>query len=146
MDNNLAAALINKNIIPAGTEVESLYEGKALGGVSTVMVMGFFSIAKSYITESGAVFFDIASLRDGTISRVPADYVTSIDGMDPARFASVYGIKADGGAAAQKARRGRKPKDRSPEGLAKAAALAAAALKTLPDAANDDAIPDREVA
>lgn len=145
MENKLAEALVLKGVLPAGTEVEARYEGVALGGVGNVKVTGYFSVVKAGKKKNGDIVFTLASLRDGSLTKVLAEDVFNIDGMDPARFASVYDIKADGGAAAQKARRGRKPKDRSPEGLARAAALAAAAAAAA-EADNDEEFDDRDVA
>lgn len=119
MDVKLAEALINKGVLPAGTEVESHYRAAGLGGITTVPVTGYFSIVHSIVRESGKIFFVLASLSDGKQTKVPAASIINIDGMDPARFASVYGIKADGSAAKQGKRRGRKPKDRSAEAQAK---------------------------
>lgn len=115
MDIKLAEALINKGVLPAGTEVESHYKAVGLGGVTTVAVTGYFSIVRSIVKESGKVFFILASLRDGKQTKVPAENIINVDGMDPERFASVYGIKGDGSTAKQGKRRGRKPKDRSGE-------------------------------
>jgi proline racemase len=144
MENKLAEALALKGVLPAGTEVEAYYTGVALGGVANVKVSGQFSIVSIGKRKDGTVVFVLAALRDGATHKVLATDVTVIDGMDPERFASVYDIKACGGTAAPKARRGRKPKDRSPEGLARAAALAALAAR--PEADNDDDFDDREVA
>jgi hypothetical protein len=143
MENKLAEALAVKGVLPAGTEVEARYTGVGLGAVSNVKVTGYFSIVSIGKKKSGDIVFTLAGLRDGAVSKVLAEDVINIDGMDPARFASVYDIKADGNVAAPKARRGRKPKDRSPEGLARAAALAAG---NPPVPANDDGEPLPDVA
>lgn len=113
MQNKLAEALVTKGVLKNGTEVEAMHKAVGLGGVNVVKVTSYFSIAGVEIKGSGKVVFKLSSLRDGAISMVPAEDVLNIDGMDPARFASVYNIKADGGAAKVGARRGRKPKDRS---------------------------------
>lgn len=125
MDIKLAEALVSKGVLKAGTEVEARHYAVGLGGITKVLVTDYFTIVRSKVKTNG-VTFELASLRDGSLSTVPAENVLNIDGMDPARFASVYDIKPDGAAAKVGARRGRKPKDRSPEGLAKAAALKAA--------------------
>ena len=113
MENKLAEALAVKGVLPAGTEVEARYTGVGLGGVNSVKVVGYFSIVSIGKKADGSIVFVLAALRDGATHRVSAADVLNIDGMDPARFASVYGIKECGGAAAPQARRGRKPKDRS---------------------------------
>ena len=149
MENKLAEALVLKGVLSEGTEVEAYYSALGLGGINSVRVTGYFSVVSATKRPNGDVMFVLAALRDGAETTVLAEDILNIDGMDPVRFASVYDIKACGGAAELKARRGRKPKDRSPEGLARAAALAAAVLaNSPPEPANDDDddFDDREVA
>ena len=136
MQNKLAEALVTRGVLKVGTEVEAYHQAVGLGGVTTVKVANYFTIASVAVKTTGNVVFTLAALRDGALSQVLAEDIINIDGMDPARFAAVWDIKADGGKAVVGARRGRKPKDRSPEGLAKAAALAAA--KVAANVSNDD--------
>jgi hypothetical protein len=117
MENKLAEALVNKGVLPAGTEVEARHNVVGLGGVSNVTVTDHFTIAGTRIREDGKVEFSLLTLRNGQESRVFAENVLNIDGMDPIRFASVYNVTADGGKAILGKRRGRKPKNRRPEEL-----------------------------
>ena len=112
MDNKLAEALVNKGVLPAGTEVQAKHKAMGLGSVNNVIVSGGFSISSTKILENGKVKFYLADLRSGTPTSVYADAIEEIDGMDPVRFASVYNITADGGKAILGKRRGRKPKNR----------------------------------
>lgn len=114
MNYKLAIALHEKKVIGEGTEVEALHKAIGLGNINSVFVPGEFSISKIHVKEDN-VYFDLLTLRDGSLVRVPAENVLTIDGMDPVRYASVYNIKADGTSAKQGKRRGRKPKNRSLE-------------------------------
>jgi hypothetical protein len=113
MDIKLAEALVAKNLLVEGTEVEAAYLSTSLGGIGQHLVRGEFTINKPIKRQDGSLAFSLTSTRDGTSRNLPAISITAIDGMDPARFASVYDVKADGNAAVVGKRRGRKPKDRS---------------------------------
>jgi hypothetical protein len=115
MENNLATALVTRGVLPKGTEVRAHHKAMGLGSVNNVMVTSDFSIAGTSIREDGQVVFTLANLRDGGQSKVLAEAILDIDGMDPVRFASVYDITATGGKAVVGARRGRKPKNRQLE-------------------------------
>lgn len=115
MDNKLAEALVNKGVLPAGTEVRAKHKAMGLGSVNNVIVSNDFSITQSIIREDGKVQFKLADLRSGVPYSVFAEAVEEIDGMDPVRFAEVYNITADGGKAVLGKRRGRKPKNRPVE-------------------------------
>lgn len=112
MDSKLAAALVNKGVLPAGTEVRAKHKAMGLGSVNNVIVTSDFSITGAVVREDGKVVFKLADLRSGAPSSVFAEAVEEIDGMDPVRFASVYNITEDGGKAILGKRRGRKPKNR----------------------------------
>jgi hypothetical protein len=80
-----------------------------IGGGRTVTAQGTFTI-KDVNTVNENVIFQLISTFDGSLRTATSDQILTIDGMDPLRYASVYGIKANGGSAAQQRRRGRKPK------------------------------------
>lgn len=113
MDTNLAISLVNKGVLVSGTEIEARYRAAGLGGVGTVVVSGEFTIDAVGKTPDGTLVFVATSTRDGKKKQLLAESITTIDGMEPARFAAVYNIKADGSGAKMGKRRGRKPKDRS---------------------------------
>lgn len=113
MDLNLAISLVNKGVLNEGTEIEARYRAAGLGGVGTVVVAGEFTIDRVGQAQDGRLVFEATSTADGKKKWLPAEAITSIDGMEPARFAAVYNIKADGSGAKMGKRRGRKPKDRS---------------------------------
>ena len=115
MDAKLAIALVNKGVLPAGTEVEAKFKAVGLGNVNNVQVVGEFSIAQVIIEENEQVIFDLRALRDGSATKVLAESILTIDGMDPVRYASVYNVTAVGGVQKQGKRRGRKPKNRNLE-------------------------------
>lgn len=112
MDNKLAEALVLKGVLTKGTEVRAQFKAMGMGSVANVLVRGDFSITKARIREDGKVVFELAGLRDGSTTKVFAEAIEDIDGMDPVRFASVYDITAEGTKAVVGARRGRKPKNR----------------------------------
>lgn len=112
MDNKLAEALVLKGVLPAGTEVQAKHMAMGLGSVNNVQVTSGFSIKSTKVREDGMVVFTLANLRDGQATKVLAEAIQDIDGMDPVRFANVYNITADGGKAILGKRRGRKPKNR----------------------------------
>lgn len=113
MDSNLATSLVNKGVLAKGTEIEAQYRAAGLGGLGTVSVAGEFTIDDIGKTTTGELVFVATSTRDGKRRNILAEAIMTIDGMDPARYAAVYNIKADGGTAVTGKRRGRKPKNRS---------------------------------
>jgi hypothetical protein len=113
MDIKLAEALVSKALLPVGTEVKAKYLAVGLGGIGTVLVDDIFTIKQIFRNPEGELRFQLESTRDGVVRRLPAVAIFELDGMDPERFAAVWDIKADGGAAKVGKRRGRKPKDRS---------------------------------
>lgn len=115
MDNKLAEALVLKGVLPVGTEVRAKHKAMGLGSVNNVEVTSDFSIAATKVRDDGMVVFTLANLRDGARTKVLAEAVLDIDGMDPVRFANVYDITPEGGKAILGARRGRKPKNRQIE-------------------------------
>jgi cell division GTPase FtsZ len=112
MDNKLAEALVIKGVLPAGTEVRARHKAMGLGSVNNVLVVDNFSVTDAIVREDGRVIFKLADLRSGAPSRVFAEDIEEIDGMDPVRFANVFNITANGGKAVLGKRRGRKPKNR----------------------------------
>lgn len=117
MEANLAIALVNKGVLPVGTEVEARFNAVGLGSINNVQVVGEFSIANVIVKDDGKVVFDLRMLRDGSATQVLAESILTIDGMDPVRYASVYNVTANGGTQKQGKRRGRKPKNRKLEEL-----------------------------
>lgn len=105
----LAKVLIERKILNTHTELEIEYMGLDLSGSNTVKSKDFFNIVK-VTTQDDRLLLDVVSVRDGHRRVVKSEQIVNVDGMDPLRFASVYGIKANGGNAAQQKRRGRKPK------------------------------------
>lgn len=105
----LARALIERRVMTTETELEIAYKGMDIGGGKTVKSQGTFTI-RDVNTTGEKIVFQLISTVDGSIRAATSEQILAIDGMDPARYASVYGIKANGGSAAQQRRRGRKPK------------------------------------
>ena len=99
----LLKTLIQRNLIPDNSLLTGLVKTNTLGGVQ-------LKVRKS-------VYYNQLNMR-GFICRgelgqkylMQFDDVEAIDGMDLARFAKVYNIKADGSSAKPGKKRGRKPK------------------------------------
>lgn len=104
----LAKVLVERRILNATTELEITYDGVDMGG-RKVTSIATFNI-KDVEESNGRLVFNLVSTVDGKHHKAHSDQIINIDGMDPLRFAAVYGIKANGGNAAQQRKRGRKPK------------------------------------
>lgn len=105
----LLTKLIEKNIVTRTTEVDAHYVGIDMAGVPTIETMGTFVILGIQSKEDGFVF-EVANVIDGKRRRLHHTAITKIDGMDPQRLASIYGLSSEGEALKQGKRRGRKPK------------------------------------
>ena len=108
MQSELANILINRNILLVGMEIEATYESITLDGTSKVAAFGGFMIQK-IIRNEETTEFQTVSIHDGHKRIIHVEDVSSIDGMDPIRFAAVYDIQSDGSNARVGKRRGRKP-------------------------------------
>ena len=111
MEHKLATVLVERGLLPTGTEVHAQHKVAGLGSVNSVTVRDDFSIVSTNV-KNGKVTLVLANLFNGAQSTVNATAIITIDGMDPVRFASVYEITAEGEKAVVGARRGRKPKNR----------------------------------
>lgn len=111
----LAKTLQDRKLFTEGMELTAEYSATAIGNVKDITVQGIF-VVLSISENDNEVLFDVASTRDGHTRRIGSNAILEIDGMDPERFAEVYDIKADGSTKAPAKRRGRKPKNRNPDG------------------------------
>lgn len=112
MKLNLAKTLYNKGLIRPDVEIETSYTTTAIGNINEIKVSGCFMI-REIINENDKMKLLVSSVKDGHSRIVDIETVTSIDGMEPNRFAEVYDIKDNGENKDPVPRRGRKPKDRS---------------------------------
>lgn len=103
MQKRLAEALINKGIMKPGTLLYGKTETAGLG--QTLQMVPLELMMENF---DGTIF----TCRDrlGKMYTMHIDNVQEVDGMDPARLASVYNIKANGDDKAAGKKRGRKPK------------------------------------
>jgi hypothetical protein len=115
MQLSLTKKLVEKGVIKTETEIEAMYEAIDLSGVHRTLCRGNFVIMS--IKDAAEPIFEIAS-GDGKRKRIKSESIISVDGMDPARLASIYNIKADGSDKPVGKRRGRKPKVRDETDLA----------------------------
>jgi hypothetical protein len=109
INNDLFTALVTARIVKEGTEIEAYYKGKDMAGTNSVASRGTFVITEITETPTGYTFVG-ASVLDGSRRIIPSRDVIIIDGMEPARMASTYGLSASGQALKQGKRRGRRPK------------------------------------
>lgn len=112
MNPTLTSRLIEKGIIRINTEVDAYYNGIDMAGIAQARTPGNFTIQGA--KKKGDTFiFEVRNTIDGSKRTVDCREVTLIDGMDPARFAEIYGLTEDGVEVKQGKRRGRKPKARA---------------------------------
>lgn len=116
----LAKTLQDRKLFTEGMEITASYSAAAIGNIKDIIVTGVFVINRVR-EENSTILFEAASTRDGHIRTLSSDSISEIDGMDPVRFAEVYDIKSDGATKAPAKRRGRKPKNRNPDGSRKTA-------------------------
>lgn len=109
MNIGLSKKLVEKGVIREGTEFEAYYHAIGLSGNADVPKRGTFVIL-GVKTTPDTVLFECANAIDGTRMRFPATSILTLDGMEPQRLASIYGLAVDGGSMKQGKRRGRKPK------------------------------------
>lgn len=114
MNTALTAKLIEKGVIRVNTEIDAYYVGFDIAGVATARTPGNFTIVGAR-KKADSFMFDVRNTVDGSRRIVMAEDVNMIDGMEPDRFAEIYGLTGDGLEIKQGKRRGRKPKNRSSE-------------------------------
>lgn len=109
MNRDLVQKLIEKGAIRARTEMEAHYNGVDISGARLARVRGnFIVIAAKAIGDK--IAFDGVSTDDGAKQNFLAEDIIAIDGMDPERFANIYGMNEFGEILRQGKRRGRKSK------------------------------------
>lgn len=109
MHYNLAEALVSKGVIRYDTEVEAKCITTDLSGIKQIERIYNFLVKRVIKQINGEIVFDLAH-QDGRRCKLRAENVLTIDGMDPARIATVYNLKADGSEKTTGKKRGRKPK------------------------------------
>jgi hypothetical protein len=109
INKDLFTALVSANIVKEGTEIEAFYKGKDLAGHNSIPSRGTFVIVETAESTTGYDFV-CASVVDGSRRTIPSQDIIIIDGMEPARIASTYGLSTSGQAVKQGKRRGRRPK------------------------------------
>jgi hypothetical protein len=124
MKTEVVKKLIEKGAIKRETEVEAHYKGKDLSGAALARARGVFLILGARLMED-QVTFDAVDTRWGGHQSLKADDIIRIDGMEPDRFANIFGLTEDGEPLKQGKRRGRKPKALLAQMAAEAAEKAA---------------------
>lgn len=109
MNPSLASLLIEKGIIRINTEVDAYYYGIDMAGIAQARTPGNFAI-QSAVKKADTFIFEVRSTIDGSFRKLDCREIDLIDGMEPARFAEIYGLTPTGETIRQGKRRGRKPK------------------------------------
>jgi hypothetical protein len=102
---------VEKGAIRVGTEIEAFYAARDLFGCGGARITGTFTIAAIYMNES-KVLFAARGYKGATAIRIPCEDVNLLDGMNPSRFASSWGVMGSGDDVPKGKRRGRPPKVR----------------------------------
>ena len=100
---SLVKTLIDRKLIGADAVLTGMVHARALGGITKKMRKEVYCTG---ITEQGFSARD----ENGLTYVMHFDDLDGVDGMDLPRYARVYNIKPDGGAAKTGKKRGRKPK------------------------------------
>ena len=103
MKKQLAEALINKGIMKPGTLLYGITETAGLGQIAQSIPLEL--MMENFVDN---IFYCRDRLGKKYIMHI--DNVKEVDGMNPARLASVFNIKADGSNKVAGKKRGRKPK------------------------------------
>lgn len=109
MKSVVVKKLIEKGAIKRETEVEASYLGTDISGSLLARSTGVFRVLGARLMED-QVLFDTVDVRWGKTQLIKSEDITRIDGMDPARFANIFGLNEEGDPLRLGARRGRKPK------------------------------------
>lgn len=103
---DLAKLLIAKNAINETTEVGITYQSKGIGHESVIVTGNF--VIKKIIQSEEDVHFIGADTVAGKRVKFACNTIYEIDGMEPDRFARVYGITLNGEKVQRARKRGRK--------------------------------------
>lgn len=114
MNTQLTAKLIEKGVIRINTEIDAYYTGFDIAGVAAAPTPGNFTIVGAR-KKAQSFIFEVRNTTDGSRRTVMAEDVQMIDGMEPDRFAEIYGLTPEGQEVKQGKRRGRKPKNQKAE-------------------------------
>lgn len=109
MEIGLIEGFVNKNVLTPGAMLTVRRPMWGMGGTGGGQTEEDVSL--SYIKRSDQqIEFHCISTKDGKIYQVKPNQIITIDGMDPSKLASVYGLKRDGSKKETGKKRGRKPK------------------------------------
>lgn len=139
MKTEVVKKLIEKGAIKRETEVEAHYKGRDLSGCPLSRSRGIFLVLGARLMED-QVTFDTIDTRWGQRQQIHSNDIIAIDGMEPERFANIFGFTEDGDVLKQGKRRGRKPKALLAQMAAEKEAAERAALEAQQD--DDDDIAD----
>lgn len=109
MELGLIEGFVNKNVLKPGAEMTIIRPLRGLGGIVQGQTNEDVSLTYIRRSESKIEFYCISTV-DGRQIHVTPSQIISIDGMDPQKLASVYGLKKDGSPKELGKKRGRKPK------------------------------------
>jgi len=107
----LAKKLLEKGVIRENTEFEAYYNAHYLSCQKNAQILGKFRIVSARMSgDKSRIIFEGLSDDDKLRYFFSNDDIVTLDGMAPARVASIYNLNAKGEDLAAGKRRGRKPK------------------------------------
>lgn len=109
MDLGLIEGFVSKNVLKPGAEMTIERPLHGLGGVTQGRTKETVSLTYIRRNDTRIEFYCISTVDGRQVHVVPNQIIT-IDGMDPWKLASVYGLKKDGSPKEAGKKRGRKPK------------------------------------
>lgn len=112
MNGNLFETLVDRNIITEDTEIEAVGRRRDLSGIAHITFTNTYYYVAHSLNENSTGSVIVIDSRDGAVSTIDMENITTIDGMEPRRLAGLYALNDEGEHVRQGARRGRKPKVR----------------------------------
>lgn len=109
MDIGLIEGFVSKNVLKPGAEMMIERPLQGLGGIIQGLTKETVSLKYIRRNDAKIEFYCVSTVDGRQIHIVPSQIIT-IDGMDPWKLASVYGLKKDGSPKEAGKKRGRKPK------------------------------------
>lgn len=113
MNPTVLTQLVTRKLINTNTELTCKYKGATIDGRAMANEQAIILVNNiSFNEDLQKYVFTGKSTFDGSAKQFDQDQIVEIDGMDPNRFARVFGISPVGGTIKEGKRRGRKPKNR----------------------------------
>ena len=96
MNFNLTSKLIKQGVLLPNTEVEAKFKTKGLTGHEVIERIDRFLIKSMFKKNDEEFIFELSSINEPRIVKVPNINILKIDGMEIKRIAQVFNFKLDG--------------------------------------------------